>query len=56
MSETLFKEVHYPLETLINDICLHSIQRPFAWVNTKVHALFDSSMHRGCLNLPGATA
>lgn len=51
MSETLFKEVHYPLGTLINDIGLGriglpDIQRPFVWANAKVRDLFDS-MYRG---------
>lgn len=51
MSETLFKEVHYPLGALINDIGLGriglpDIQRPFVWANAKVRDLFDS-MYRG---------
>ena len=51
MSETLFKEVHYSLGGLINDIGLGriglpDIQRPFVWANAKVRDLFDS-MYRG---------
>lgn len=51
MSETLFKEVHYTLGGLINDIGLGriglpDIQRPFVWANAKVRDLFDS-MYRG---------
>ncbi len=52
MSETLFKEVHYPLGALIiNDIGLGriglpDIQRPFVWANAKVRDPFDS-MYRG---------
>ncbi|WP_137893530.1 DUF262 domain-containing protein [Ramlibacter sp. 2FC] len=51
MSESLFKEVHYPLGTLIGDIGLGriglpDIQRPFVWSNAKVRDLFDS-MYRG---------
>lgn len=38
MSETLFKEVHYPLGALINDIGLPDMQRPFVWANAKVRA------------------
>lgn len=51
MTETLFKEVHYSLGGLINDIGLGriglpDIQRPFVWANAKVRDLFDS-MYRG---------
>ncbi len=51
MGQTLFKEVSYNLETLINnidtgDIGLPDIQRPFVWKNNKVRNLFDS-MYRG---------
>lgn len=51
MTETLFKEVHYSLGGLINDIGLGriglpDIQRPFVWANSKVRDLFDS-MYRG---------
>lgn len=51
MSDTLFKEVHYSLGGLINDIGLGriglpDIQRPFVWANAKVRDLFDS-MYRG---------
>jgi len=51
VSETLFKEVHYSLGGLINDIGLGriglpDIQRPFVWANAKVRDLFDS-MYRG---------
>ncbi|MGV2862958.1 GmrSD restriction endonuclease domain-containing protein [Achromobacter sp. AGC39] len=51
MSETLFKEVHYSLGSLISDIGLGriglpDIQRPFVWANAKVRDLFDS-MYRG---------
>lgn len=51
MSDTLFKEVHYSLDGLINDIGLGriglpDIQRPFVWANAKVRDLFDS-MYRG---------
>jgi len=51
MGQTLFKEVSYNLETLINnidtgDIGLPDIQRPFVWKNNKVRNLFDS-MFRG---------
>lgn len=49
--DTLFKEVHYSLGTLIDDIGLGriglpDIQRPFVWANAKVRDLFDS-MYRG---------
>ena len=51
MTDTLFKEVHYSLGGLINDIDLGriglpDIQRPFVWANAKVRDLFDS-MYRG---------
>lgn len=51
MTETLFKEVHYSLGSLISDIGLGriglpDIQRPFVWANAKVRDLFDS-MYRG---------
>lgn len=51
MSDTLFKEVHYSLGSLISDIGLGriglpDIQRPFVWANAKVRDLFDS-MYRG---------
>lgn len=51
MTDTLFKEVHYNLGGLINDIGLGriglpDIQRPFVWANAKVRDLFDS-MYRG---------
>lgn len=42
MTDTLFKEVHYSLGGLINDIGLPDIQRPFVWANAKVRDLFDS--------------
>jgi len=48
---TLFKEVKYNLETLIQNIHmgiigLPDIQRPFVWSDTKTRNLFDS-MYRG---------
>lgn len=51
MTDTLFKEVHYSLGSLIGDIGLGriglpDIQRPFVWANAKVRELFDS-MYRG---------
>lgn len=51
MTDTLFKEVHYSLGSLIGDIGLGriglpDIQRPFVWANAKVRDLFDS-MYRG---------
>lgn len=51
MSDTLFKEVTYSLNKLIEDIeigeiGLPDIQRPFVWTNTQVRDLFDS-MYRG---------
>ena len=47
MMDTLFKEVHYTLGGLIQDIGLGriglpDIQRPFVWSNAKVRDLFDS--------------
>lgn len=51
MSDPLFKEVNYNLESLMNfielgEIGLPDIQRPFVWPNAKVRDLFDS-MYRG---------
>jgi len=51
MSNVLFKEIGYPLETLLSDIemgeiGLPDIQRPFVWANAKVRDLLDS-MYRG---------
>jgi hypothetical protein len=51
MSATLFKEVSYSLNKLLQDIelgeiGLPDIQRPFVWPNRKVRDLFDS-MYRG---------
>lgn len=51
MSETVFKEVRYDLNTLIKfielgEIGLPDIQRPFVWKNAKVRDLFDS-MYKG---------
>lgn len=51
MSSTIFKQVNYTLDGLINDIDLGKIglpdiQRPFVWTNTKVRDLFDS-MYKG---------
>ena len=48
---TLFKEVNYNLQTLINNIDigmigLPDIQRPFVWGDSQVRDLFDS-MYRG---------
>lgn len=48
---TLFREVKYSLQSLINDIDmgvigLPDIQRPFVWKDTKVRDLFDS-MYKG---------
>jgi hypothetical protein len=48
---TLFREVKYTLQALINDIDmgvigLPDIQRPFVWKDTKVRDLFDS-MYKG---------
>ncbi|MDR1708066.1 MAG: DUF262 domain-containing protein [Prevotella sp.] len=47
---TLFRDVDYNLQSLMNDIDkgvigLPDIQRPFVWKDTKVRDLFDS-MHR----------
>lgn len=49
MSNTLFKEVRYPLDKIIHDIRmgeigLPDIQRPFVWKNAKVRDLFDSML------------
>ncbi len=51
MAGTLFKEITYSLNKLIEDIemgeiGLPELQRPFVWPNTKVRDLFDS-MYRG---------
>jgi hypothetical protein len=51
MSETVFKQVNYDLNSLIKyielgDIGLPDIQRPFVWKNAKVRDLFDS-MYQG---------
>ena len=51
MSITLFKEVSYSLNKIIQDIDmgeigLPDIQRPFVWSNKKVRDLFDS-MYKG---------
>ena len=51
MSTTLFKEVSYSLNKLIQDIeigeiGLPELQRPFVWTNAKVRDLFDS-MYKG---------
>lgn len=51
MKATLFKEVNYTVNKLVDDvdlgeIGLPDIQRPFVWSNTKVRDLFDS-MYRG---------
>ena len=51
MSETVFKDVRYELNSLIQyigigDIGLPDIQRPFIWSNAKVRDLFDS-MYKG---------
>ena len=51
MSTTLFKEVSYSLNKLIQDIeigeiGLPELQRPFVWSNAKVRDLFDS-MYKG---------
>ncbi|MDR0659734.1 MAG: DUF262 domain-containing protein [Prevotellaceae bacterium] len=48
---TLFREVSYPLQSLVNEIDigaigLPDIQRPFVWKDTKVRELFDS-MYKG---------
>lgn len=57
MTYTLFKEVHYSLGGLINDIGLGrigllDIQCPFIWATAKVRGLFDS-MYRGYLKKQG---
>jgi len=51
MSETVFKQVNYDLNSLvkfieIGEIGLPDIQRPFVWKNAKVRDLFDS-MYKG---------
>lgn len=51
MSETLFTEVRYDLQSLVKfielgEIALPDIQRPFVWSNAKIRDLFDS-MYRG---------
>lgn len=51
MSETIFKQVNYDLNSLVKDIelgviGLPDIQRPFVWKNAKVRDLFDS-MYKG---------
>lgn len=51
MSETVFKQVHYDLNSLIKfielgEIGLPDIQRPFVWENAKIRDLFDS-MYQG---------
>jgi hypothetical protein len=51
MSETVFKQVNYDLNSLVKfvelgQIGLPDIQRPFVWKNSKVRNLFDS-MYRG---------
>ncbi len=51
MSETVFKQVNYDLNSLVNyielgEIGLPDIQRPFVWKNAKVRDLFDS-MYQG---------
>lgn len=51
MSETVFKQVNYDLNSLVEyvelgEIGLPDIQRPFVWKNAKVRDLFDS-MYRG---------
>ena len=51
MSNTLFKQVNYDLDSLVKfiglgQIGLPDIQRPFVWPNKKVRDLFDS-MYRG---------
>lgn len=48
---TLFREVNYKLQALVNDIDmgivgLPDIQRPFVWKDIKVRDLFDS-MYKG---------
>ncbi len=51
MSETVFTQVNYNLDALVNQIelgqiGLPNIQRPFVWKDSKVRDLFDS-MYRG---------
>lgn len=51
MSDTLFKQVNYDLDSLVKfielgQIGLPDIQRPFVWPNKKVRDLFDS-MYQG---------
>lgn len=51
MSETVFKQVNYDLNSLVKyielgEIGLPDIQRPFVWKNAKVRDLFDS-MYQG---------
>jgi hypothetical protein len=51
MSETVFKQVNYDLNSLVKyielgEIGLPNIQRPFIWKNAKVRDLFDS-MYKG---------
>ena len=51
MSETVFKQVNYDLNSLVKyielgEIGLPDIQRPFIWKNAKVRDLFDS-MYQG---------
>lgn len=51
MSDTVFTQVTYNVDSLINDIelgviGLPDIQRPFVWKNAKVRDLFDS-MYKG---------
>ena len=51
MPETIFKQVNYNVNTLVQSIAmgqigLPDIQRPFVWKNAKVRDLFDS-MYRG---------
>ncbi|MFA4838546.1 MAG: DUF262 domain-containing protein [Candidatus Neomarinimicrobiota bacterium] len=51
MSDTVFKQVNYDLNSLVNyielgEIGLPDIQRPFIWKNAKVRDLFDS-MYKG---------
>ena len=51
MAETIFTEVRYTVNQLVNyiemgEIGLPDIQRPFVWKNTKVRDLLDS-LYRG---------
>lgn len=51
MSATVFADVHYRLQTLINmiemgQLGLPDLQRPFVWKNAKIRDLFDS-MYKG---------